>query len=295
MATILVTGDTGFIGKALVRELLHEEHRVIGVSRSTSVDEDLQDNPEYTHISSEVFALTEKLIGERIDVLIDLAWAGSMGPERGDKEIQNKNLVNALHNVNLAHELDALLYLGVGTITELTALADDAPEGPATTYGLSKNLAHQETKKRAGELGVEHIWIRLGNTYSEDDTSGRFLNSTLGKLAANEEVELLTGNQPFDFIHITDAVRAIHLVSFAGENGEVYYVGNGDVATIEDFTSVAANVIGSTSPVKAHHVEKLGLTPEDLSNEPLKELGYSQSVSFIEGVKLWRDAFNARG
>lgn len=289
MTTILVTGDTGFIGNALVRELLHEGHRVIGVSRSTNVDEDLSTNSAYKHIASAVSSLTANKVGEPIDALIDLAWAGSMGAARGDKDLQRLNVQNALKNVDLAASLNSIVYIGVGTITELTALAADAVEGPATTYGLAKNLAHQETKKRATDLELEHIWIRLGNTYSEDDASGRFLNSTLEKLGNNEEVTLMTGNQPFDFIHLSDAVRAILQVAVNGENGETYYVGNGDVATIEEFVAVAYATLGSYSKVNSTHVETLGLTAEDLSNESLRDLGYDQRISFIEGVRLWRD------
>jgi UDP-glucose 4-epimerase len=224
-----------------------------------------------------------------IEAFIDLAWAGSSGAARGDKMLQHTNVENAVKNVKLAAALGASLYLGVGTITEVTALAEDASAGPATTYGLSKHLAHQETKKAAKELGIDHIWARLGNTYSEEDTSGRFLDATLRKLAADEDVELLTGNQPFDFIHLTDAVRAIHLLSFAGVSGETYYVGNGDVATIEDFVLVAGNILNSKSHIKSHFVDKLGLTAEDLSNEAIVELGYNQDVSFIQGVKLWKE------
>lgn len=290
MATILVTGDTGFIGSSLVRELLNDDHRVIGVSRSTHVDEDLLKTKDYRHITSDVATLKAKVISEPIDVFIDLAWSGSMGPERGDKVLQNKNVENAIGNVDLASALNAKLYLGVGTITELTALAPDAPEGPATTYGLSKNLAHQETKKRAQDLELEHIWIRLGNTYSEYDTSGRFLNSTLSKLARHEPVKLMTGNQPFDFIHLSDTVLAIIEVAIAGENGEVYYVGNGDVATIEDFVSVAANILNSHSEIESKYVTKLGLTEDDLVNDGIVSIGYQQQVSFIEGVRRWKAA-----
>lgn len=290
MATILVTGDTGFIGTTLVKQLLNDSHRVIGVSRSMLVDEDLREASDYKHIVSDIASVTPALVGEPISTLIDLAWAGSMGPERGDKEIQQQNISNALGNVDLLALLEGKLYLGIGTITELTALAPHAVEGPATSYGLSKNLAHQETKKRAAELGLEHIWVRLGNTYSEYDTSGRFLNATLAKLAGNQAVDLMTGNQPFDFIHLSDAVRAISLIAVLGSNEENYYVGNGDVATIESFTEVAANVLQSDSAVNSTHVAKLGLTEDDFNNDAIKAIGYTQSVSFIEGVKLWRDA-----
>ena len=288
MTTILVTGDTGFVGQALVRELLSEDNRVIGVSRSTNVDETVSFSPRYRHIVSSTADLTAELVGEPVDVVVDLAWAGSMGSDRGDKHIQAQNVEAAVHTTDLAAELDAKLYVGVGTITELTALAPDAPEGPATVYGLAKHLAHQETKKHAVDHEIDHIWVRLGNTYSEHDTSGRFLNSTLGKLAKNEPVTLLTGNQPFDFIHLSDAVRAVHRVIVSGRANEIYYVGNGDVATIEDFVSVAINTLGSTSEVDSHHVEKIGLTPADLDNESLQAIGYTQTVSFIDGVQRWK-------
>ena len=289
MATILVTGDTGFVGTALVKQLLSDSHRVVGVSRSTLVDKELLQADDYTHIISDIAGLTPELVGEPVAILIDLAWAGSTGAERGDKKLQMKNVENVLSSVDLLARLGGLLYIGTGTITELTALSDGAPDGPAKSYGLSKNLAHQETKKKAAELGLEHIWMRLGNSYSEDDTSGRFLNSTLDKLAKDEPVTLMTGNQPFDFIHLSDAVRAISLVALFGEDEKSYYIGNGDVATIEDFVSVAVNVLHSRSKIQSIHVDKLGLTEDDLSNDALKSIGYSQRISFIEGVRLWRD------
>lgn len=288
MATILVTGDTGFIGKALVKELLDDGQRVIGVSRSTDVNESYLSTGNYVHIATSLESLSIEDVGEKIDAFIDLAWAGSMGPARGDSAIQQQNIANCLRNVDIAHELGATLYLGAGTITEVTALAPDAPAGPATTYGLSKNLAHMETKKRAQDLGIEHIWVRLGNTYSEHDTSNRFLNSTFRKLGEDEDVELLTGNQPFDFIHLTDAVKAIALIGAAGESGETYYVGNGEVKTIREFVEIARELFGSTSTIVAHEAE-INLTPDDLMNTPLVELGYTPLIDFETGVRIWRD------
>lgn len=293
MDTILVTGDTGFIGEALVGKLVTEGYRVIGVSRKKESDVAFS-HPAYRHISSNVGELLAEAVGEPIDTLVDLAWAGSMGPARGDNELQRNNITNAVLSLELGAQLGVKLYLGAGTITELTSHSLGAIQSDAVTYGTAKHLARLETKKRAQELEVKHIWLRLGNTYSENDSSGRFLNSTLSKLLQGEEISLMTGNQPFDFIHLSDAVNAISTVIKNGEASEIYYIGNGEVKTIEDFVAVASKVIGSHSQVASTHVENLSLSEADLSNDPLRALGYRQLVSFEAGVKLWKNA-NLKG
>lgn len=290
MAKVLVTDDTSFIGKELVNQLLKDGASVIGVSdRATPVIELRNDDLDYRHIMLDPAQLTSADVHEDIDILIDLAWRGSRGDDRMNKPLQNQNIESAISHVELASELGADRYMGVGTITELAALAAEKAKGPATAYGLSKNLAHLETKKRANDLGIEHVWARLANVYSEYDTSGRFFETTLRNLLAEKPIELKTGKQPYDFIHASDAARALSLIAMIGEANSVYYVGNGDVATLEDHVSFAREIVKSNSLILS--VDSLPvLTRNDLKNDELVDLGYKRTVDFQRGVELWLEA-----
>ena len=99
---IIVTGATGFIGKALCKELINAGHEIFAIirpnsSRKESLKQEVNTwgkNPhkiQLLEMEMEELEQLSKKIGQA-DLFYHLAWNGSAGTDREDFEMQYKNI-----------------------------------------------------------------------------------------------------------------------------------------------------------------------------------------------------------
>lgn len=288
MSNYLITGASGFIGKQLTKTLLNNGHLITGVSRSnpniehenfTSVQEDLK-NWEKINLSSD------------FDGLIHLAWAGSMGDERFNTEIQLQNIENTVNAVKLASKLNVKKFIGIGTITEdeipLTTITSENPPGPGYFYGLAKTTAKQMSHFTAAHNNIEHVWVKLGNTYGPNDPTKRFLTFITHKIIANEPVLLTAGTQLYDFVHIDDVTTGLQEILKHGKPNSTYYLGSNNPLPLKEFVKKVHEMTNSDSKLEfggtAFTGVKLHADSFNMDNL-INDTGFTPNVSFTLGMK----------
>src|SRR5262245_19449616 len=142
MASVLVTGSSGFLGSALVPRLARAGHRVVGLDPAPT------QGPGYAHVTqdlSDQARLAELLAAHRITHLIHAG--GVSGPMvLGDRPAEVM-AINVTGSLNLLH---AALATGVKTFVYCSSVAaigeydepqpirDDHPMRPVHPYGASK-------------------------------------------------------------------------------------------------------------------------------------------------------------
>lgn len=90
MKTAAVTGANGFVGNAVVRELLSNGYRVYALTHENTSNIPQDANLKIIHCSSDDLESVYKKI-DRCDLFFHFAWAGSAGLERANVELQLKN------------------------------------------------------------------------------------------------------------------------------------------------------------------------------------------------------------
>lgn len=294
----IITGATGFVGQALVNQLILEKNQVyVLVRNETKIPCEWKENELATILFAEMNTYNKiaDYIKERdFDVFIHLAWDGTSGMKRADAELQLNNVRYCCDAVRLASALGCKKFLNAGSIMEYEAMKlipQDASEpGMGNIYSTAKLTADFMAKATAIKEKINYNNIIISNIYGAGEKSQRFLNTTLRKLMNNESIPLTHGEQLYDFIYVTDAVKAIIRVAQSDViRNESVYIGNSSQKHLKEFILEMKDVVGSTSELLFGKVPFCGalLSYNEFDTSKLEDkLQFTPTITFSRGIEL---------
>lgn len=292
----IVTGATGFIGKWLVRELIAQGNEVTVIVRNKTKIPEVWRKYEVEVIGASLheFAFLEKQDFSKAgyDIFFHLAWAGTSGMERADSKLQLQNVQSACDAVKLAKKLGCNRFVNAGSIMEYETMQyvpmDGATPGLGNIYSIAKMTADFMAKTVATKEEISYINVIISNIYGAGEKSARFLNTVLRKMIANESIPLTNGEQLYDFIYVTDAVKAIVYVAANGGSNETYYIGNTKQRPLKEFVLEMKQIVESKSELKFGEVPFVGvsLSYNEFDTEKLQRMGFIPRISFEQGIDL---------
>ncbi len=250
MKRAVITGATGAVGTAIIRELIRNEVEVLVLCRPDSqrndrIPEDRLVRKRYC--SMQDFAVLMNPEDEEYDIFFHLAWEGTTGSARDDLFLQNQNVRYALDAVGLAKRLGCKRFIGVGSQAEYGhvegKLRPDTPVNPTMGYGIAKLSAGLMTRQYAHQLGLEHIWVRILSVYGPDDSPQSLVMSVINKLRAGEVPQLTKGDQLWDYLYSGDAGRAFVLIGDKGIDGKTYVLGSGRVRPLREYAEMIRDIV----------------------------------------------------
>ncbi|KPJ61382.1 MAG: hypothetical protein AMJ46_01410 [Latescibacteria bacterium DG_63] len=251
MSTALVTGANGFAGSHLVRLLLDEGWRVLGITNDPSL------NPELVSVTGD-FRLEELdvcdregllplLIEFRPETVFHLAAVTQLELKRD--ALGELYRVNVLGTQNLLLSILEIKLEPVVLITSSSAvygssrsqdrgpLTEDVVPTPETPYGASK-LAQEMLADTLGRCtGLKVVRTRAFN-HTGPGESRRMACSAFASQVAECELKgedvVRVGNLDShrDFCDVRDVVRSYVLAATRGEAGEIYNVCSGNAVTM---------------------------------------------------------------
>ena len=292
MKKAVVTGANGFIGSALVNELLINDVTVYAL-----VNKNTDKLPKHSNLEIVPFELdrADKLkydFGDGVDVLYHFAWQESAGEGRSNQLLQNKNAKWTIDCLHLAKRIGARRFVGAGSIAEKEVLYDVPKMGnkPAAVsfYGIAKLSSHYMTKVISASIGVEHLWSYIV-AYGVGDTPNRFVCSTINNMLDGEEALKFTkADQYYDFVYITDTAKALYLIGLKGIPFCSYFIGSGNPNPLKNYIMEMKNIIQSDCKLNFGAYEykaSIYLPKEEFSSEALiNDTGFKCEVSFREGI-----------
>ena len=177
MKKAVVTGASGFIGKALTKRLLSEDWRVWAVVRDPETMAELS-GEGLTIVQAELgeYGQLGERIGERsFDAFFHLAWDGTFGDSFRDYHRQMKNAAYAGDALMAAVELKAARSILAETIVELEAkhymTHDGGQPRVSCIYGTAKAAADMVCRTLAYQNGMTFNGAVLASVYGEGDRS----------------------------------------------------------------------------------------------------------------------------
>lgn len=208
---ILVVGASGRVGGDLVKQLLADDHQVIGTTRQ---EEKLFDNDNYTQLDLDITASKES-IEKQLDQDIEAVYfvAGS-----GGKNVLEVDLHGAVKTMQAAQDKGIKRYIMLSSVFSLETDKWDENPGIADLkeYYISKHYADHwlvnnssldytivqpgALKERAGtgkitindtssgENAIEDVATTLAAVLTADNTIGKVFNLHNGDIDINEAV-----------------------------------------------------------------------------------------------------------
>lgn len=298
MRKVIVTGANGFVGAALIKELIKNETEVIALGREGNTD----NIPESEFVSfypfdlKNAYEIKEKLMCNDIDTFYHFAWAGVSGEMRSDTRLQLDNAQWTVDCLKLSKELGCKRFIYAGSIMEIetykAVFNNGNKPGAGFIYGAGKLAAHAMCKAVAAQIGVDFISAVITNAYGVGDNSSRMLNSAIKKCINGESPKFTAANQNYDFVYIDDAARAFRLIGEKGKPFCEYVIGSSNAGPLKQF------LLEMKSEIAPDLDFMFGDIPFTGGNIPLKyfdcskteaDTGFRAEISFREGIKRTRD------
>lgn len=246
---VAITGSNGFIGHALVKQLLLQEHEVCVLVRNKAVDIDpLMDCIIYTN---SLLECGDELRKWEPDVFFHLAWRGVNNTNRNNEENNQYNYQLTIDAVQLAKGAGCKQWIGTGSQAEYgvtNKLLSETDEcRPITDYGISKQKLCNETQMLCKKYNMVHTWTRIFSVYGPNDHSTTFVSYLIKTMLQHEVPQVSSCMQQWDYLFIKDAAAA--LVSLIGHEG-VYNIASGRTVLLKEVVKTIVSLTGYTGEIQ---------------------------------------------
>jgi nucleoside-diphosphate-sugar epimerase len=239
MARILVTGATGFVGRAAVRRLRADGHEVTA--------------PRLDLLAAGEDEIARLVAAEQATHCLHAAWYTN----HADYLVAEVNRDWAAASLRLAAGFRAgggRRLVGLGTCLEYDQHAPPGPFSeratplrPDTLYARSK----VETFERLAERGGGFAWARLFYIYGPGDRAGRLVPYIVDTLARGEAAGPRYGGLRRDYVHVDDLAGQLARIVAGGIEGAVN-TGTGAAVSLSEMFETAGALLERPDLVQAN-------------------------------------------
>ena len=294
MKTIFITGATSFIGLYLIEELLKDNFNIVAIVRENSDKIKLlpkSNNLKVVELNIENIEKLPNIIDDKCDVFYHLAWNGTRGITRDDKDLQESNYIYSVNALKTAINMQAKVFISAGSQAEyglnIDEVSEETKELPVTEYGKAKLKFCHYAIDYCKKENVRFIEPRFFSLYGYGDFENTLIISTINKMLKNEDVNLTECIQLWNFLHIKDAVNALILLQKSNCSG-VYNFGSEDTRVLKEFiyemyelTNSKSNLNFGTVPYNNGLIINVNPIIKKLQNS----VNWQPKISFKEGIK----------
>lgn len=293
---ILITGGHGFLGRHLVRAL-----RDNGCNDLIIPTRDICDLRNAQDIS-------DLLISKRPQIIFHLAASvGGIGANSNNPgKFFYDNAIMGIQLMEQARLSNVEKFITTGTVCSYPKFTPEPfkeedlwngyPEETNAPYGLAKKMLlvqGQAYKKQYGFNSIFLILVNLlgpGDNFKED--SSHVIPALIRKFqqAINKKINTViiwgNGSASREFLHVTDAVKALVLASEVYENSDPVNIGTGKSISIAALVLMIADLMGYEGMIEWDNTKPNGQPGRMLDvTRAKKEFNFEAQVSLKEGLK----------
>lgn len=286
MPRALVTGATGFVGRALTARLLADGWDVAAMVRDPA-----RLHPAVEAIAADLAEPATLRIDREYDALFHL---GACLPS-ADATESNFATCNVAATERL---LRAAAQVGVGRFVYMSSISvigapattpvgEDHPTEPNNLYSASK-LAAEQACVTAQARGQSVVALRLTSPYGPGMAKGTVLPVFVARASRGEPLTWHgEGSRAQDFIHVDDVVAGCLVAATAPAPGPLYNLASGTATTMRTLAETIAAQTGVPAAASGQPDPQDGVRWDISIERARAELGYAPRVALADGLAAY--------
>ncbi len=248
---VLVTGGSGFLGRAVIPNLASAGYEVHAVSHTTTID---ASNTVWHNADLLNNATAKDLIKTvKPEALVALAWYMAPGnanaAENFDWVEPSIELIKAFSEAGGRRALICGSCAEYDWTEQAPFLEYATPLNPASAYGSAKLTLFKEFTAVCDNSEMSGVWARPFFMYGPGEARHRLAADVIISLLQGRPALCTSGVQLRDYLHVSDVASAISMLLDSDENGPVN-IGSGKAIAIKELVLEIASQIDATNLVK---------------------------------------------
>lgn len=291
MKKVVVSGASGFIGKALVERLLREG---VGVTAIVSSSEKLQEINDVLLKKvvadfSTFLQLPDLIEKSDYDCFYHLAWTG-YGAATNDYTVQCENIKAACDAVNIAAQIGCKRIVFSSSFSEYMipdgTTVSHRENGVCNVYGATKESARLLAQAVAYQKKISMVSVAFSNTFGPGDYSRRTPNLFISRFMQGLDVDLTPGDALYEWTFIDDSVEGLICAAEKGKDNGLYYIGSNNVRPLKDIVAEIRDLISPKSKLNlGKYKESFKCDYSSIDTfELYRDTGYQAKCDFKQSI-----------
>lgn len=276
---ILVTGNSGFVGKHLVEEFKRQNVEVVTLTDKNGNRIDVRDWQRIKEI-------------EDVDIVYHLAAITYVPFSfENPREIYDVNVLGTLNILELCRlrNVEKIVFASsyVYGQPQYMPINEKYPIQPTNSYTRSKVLGENLCKAYYEDCGLKCVILRAFNIYGEGQSENFLIPFILKQLVKNK-IELNDSEPKRDFLYIKDAISAyIKAGEYNGSGFEIFNIGSGMSYSVDEIVRKLVNISGQKAVVNYKNKRRKNEIMDTIADikKAKKKLNWEPKVDIDGGLK----------